>query len=264
MSEKNEDSKAVRVGDADDLDELLQSALDDFDKPIPVTPAVKEERTSTSSDNIQEDFEEKFKSLLLNDIDDASFSSKMSNLLQEVNNGIRSCSGTPNVELGDDNSDTVSQAINSLVENIEQIKGSLGNEQLPSNFDFGGNNDNVFPVMEQMFQMLMSKEVLYPSLLSVKEKYPSWIEENKHILDTEEVDRYTNQYNIIKKICVIFELENDSDTEDVKQKRFIELLALLQEMTNLGQPPKDFAESLPTMGNDMFGSDMDPNSCNTM
>lgn len=263
MSEEK-DVETNNVSESEDLDELLQSALDDFEKPIFVAPTTeKKGSASEPNEKIQEDFEKKFKSLLLNEIDDTTFSNEMSNLFQEVNKEIKSCSNVSNSKSGDENLETVSQAINSLVENFEKIKDSIGEDQLPDNFNFG-NNEGIFPVMEHMFQMLVSKEVLYPSLLSVKEKYPTWIDENKEKLNPEEVDRYTNQYNIIKKICVIFESESDSDPEDIKQKRFIELLALLQEMTNLGQPPKDFAESLPSMGSEMFSSDMDPNSCNNM
>ena len=151
-----------------------------------------------------------------------------------------------------------SHAINSLMQNIEQIKDNLNNET-PDGLGVGA------PFMEQMFQMLMSKEVLYPSLLSVREKYPSWLNENKGKIGNDELNRYTQQYDIIKRICVIFESECGSDSEELKQKRFVELVALLQEMTDLGQPPQDLAQSLPSaFGNEFSGIDMEMNSCNPM
>lgn len=249
---------------SDELDDLLQSALYDFDaysdplEPV-VTPDTKDSTETPLPDKkLQEDFEDKFKNLFVGDVDDATFSSQMSNLLSEVQSEIQTYVSDSSSQTIDSNADTVSHAINSLMQNIEQIKENIQNESSD------GLNVSA-PLMEQMFEMLMSKEVLYPSLLSVKEKYPSWLKENKEKIGSDELDRYTQQFNIINRICVIFESECDSDSEDLKQKRFVELVALLQEMTDLGQPPQDLAESLPSgLGNEFMGADMDVNSCNPM
>ncbi|KAK7575554.1 hypothetical protein V9T40_011840 [Parthenolecanium corni] len=258
---KKNESTISASSKSDDLNKLLKSALDDFDEPLPSSseapskPAIEE--TAVTSENPQADFEEKFKHLLLADEDDASFSNKMTDLLMEVNKEIQqTVSESPS-----EGNDAVSQAINSLVENIEEIKDSITNDQFQGNFNMNDlKNDAMFPMMEQMFQMLMSKEVLYPSLLSVRDQYPSWLKDNSSKISAQEADRYTKQYNVIKKICVIFESESAADAEDVKQKKFIELLGLLEEMTALGQPPSDFAESLPSMA----GANDVPDTCNTM
>lgn len=261
---KETDGTASTSPDSDDLSTLLKSALDDFDEPSPSSSQttqkpVDEEKTVTNSGvNSQTDFEQKFKDLLLADEDDVSFSNKITDLLMEKNREILQSAGDINAS-GDN--DTISQAINSLVENFEEIKDSITNDQFPSGFNPDDlKNGAMFPMMEQMFQMLMSKEVLYPSLLAVRDQYPSWLKDNSSKISAQEVDRYTKQHNVITKICVIFESEKDNDAEDVKQKKFIELLGLLEEMTSLGQPPSDFAESLPSMP----GANDVPDSCNTM
>lgn len=257
------------TNESDDLNELLQSALDDFDKcpstSTQVQPAPKQPPKKVDP---AENFEQKFKDLFLNDVDDSSFANKMTDLLQEYSS--EPSKSETKIESPVEDNDAVSEAVKSLVENIEEIKETMNTDQFANNFDFGDlKNDGVFPVMEQMFQMIMSKEVLYPSLVAVRDKYPSWLLENKSKISAEESGRYDKQYKIIDKICTLFENENDSDPEDIKQKRFMELLQLLQDMTELGQPPKDFSESLPSMpmGSGLFNSlptDMGPNNCNMM
>lgn len=255
--------------ESDELNDLLQSALDDFDKsPSSSKAPAKVHQPSKKPVDPVENFEQKFQDLFLNDVDDASFTNKMTDLLQGFTQE-SSSSESKKPEASDGGEDAVSEAVKSLVENIEEIKDSMNTEQFPSNFDFGDfKNDGVFPVMEQMFQMIMSKEVLYPSLVAVRDKYPSWLDENRSKISAEESVRYDKQYKIIDKICVLFENEDDADPEDIKQKRFMELLQLLQDMTELGQPPKDFSESLPSVPmNGLLNSlptDMEPNNCNMM
>lgn len=261
------DNKETPRNESDELNELLQSALDDFDK----CPSTSSEPTEAvvkkpppKKVDPAENFEQKFKDLLLNDVDESDFASKMTDLLEKFQSEATKPDNNDPEPIPEEGGDAVSEAVKSLVENIEEIKDTMGPEQFMNNLDFGDlKNEGVFPVMEQMFQMIMSKEVLYPSLVAVRDKYPSWLQENRSKVSAEEGERYDKQYKIIDRICVLFENENDSDPEDAKQKRFMELLALLQEMTELGQPPKDFSESLPTVPMTLPG-DMEPNNCNMM
>lgn len=45
------------------------------------------------------------------------------------------------------------------------------------------------PFMQGMMQSLLSKEVLYPSLKELLEKYPAWLEANKGKIDEAEYKR---------------------------------------------------------------------------
>ncbi len=259
MSEEKNETSGSATNDSDDLNELLKSALDDFDNPLPTSsesPSTVPVKNEESTAKLQENFEQKFMNLFLNDVDDATFANKITDLLTEVKNEIDT---RPSDETSDENLDTVSQAINSLIQNSEEIK-NIATDDLPGGINFDAQDpDTMYPVMEQMFQMMMSKEVLYPSLLAVKDQYPTWLAENKTKTSAAEVERYTKQYEIIKKICLIFESEDESDSKDVKQKRFINLMGLLEEMSALGQPPADFAP-LPSVP----GATDVPDNCNPM
>ncbi|XP_044002917.1 peroxisomal biogenesis factor 19 isoform X2 [Aphidius gifuensis] len=99
--------------------------------------------------------------------------------------------------------------------------------------------DGLFPFMQGMMQSLFSKEVLYPSLKELSDKYPAWLEEKKSTLSPEDLARYTKQLDLIQKVCLELEKEKEDDTEDIKKKRFDVILALMQDMQSCGQPPED-------------------------
>ncbi|KAI8433241.1 hypothetical protein MSG28_015317 [Choristoneura fumiferana] len=90
---------------------------------------------------------------------------------------------------------------------------------------------NMFlPFMQGMMQSLLSKEVLYPSLKELVDKYPAWLEENKGKVSQDEYDRYCKQQELMLQVCSELEPEQESDPDDVKRKRFEVVLDLMQKI----------------------------------
>lgn len=58
------------------------------------------------------------------------------------------------------------------------------------------------PFMQGMMQSLLSKEVLYPSLKDLVEKYPQWLEEKKDTLSSEDFTRYSKQLELMGKVIL--------------------------------------------------------------
>ena len=56
------------------------------------------------------------------------------------------------------------------------------------------------PFMQGMMQSLLSKDVLYPSLKDLTERYPQWLEEKKETLPSEDLQRYTKQLELMQKV----------------------------------------------------------------
>lgn len=56
------------------------------------------------------------------------------------------------------------------------------------------------PFMQGMMQSLLSKEVLYPSLKELVDKYPAWLEEKKTSLPAEDLERYQKQLDLMQKV----------------------------------------------------------------
>ncbi|KAL4711373.1 hypothetical protein ACJJTC_019214 [Scirpophaga incertulas] len=146
----------------------------------------------------------------------------------------------------DEVSAALSQTLQNLNTNSENLQTPFSEQDLANmfqNFNMGeaGQQDgNMFvPFMQGMMQSLLSKEVLYPSLKELIDKYPAWLAENKGKIEQSEYERFEQQLELMQKVCTELEPEQESDPEDVKRKRFETVLELMQKMQDLGQPPTE-------------------------
>ena len=79
----------------------------------------------------------------------------------------------------------------------------------------------------------------------MSDKFPDWLADNRPNIGQEEFDKYNKQYDITRKICYCFEEENDADSEAVKKARFDKIMGLMQDMQQLGHPPKELVGDMP-------------------
>ncbi len=97
----------------------------------------------------------------------------------------------------------------------------------------------VMPMLETMMQSILSKDLLYPPLKDLADKYPDWLADNKAKLDqANEFDKYNSQYRVVQKLVETFEQ---------KDHKFEQVFDLMQQMQTFGHPPKDLVgvEGLP-------------------
>lgn len=172
----------------------------------------------------------------------------------------------------DEVSAAISQTLQNLNTNSENLQTPFSEQDFAnmfSNFNLGegeqdGNNMFV-PFMQGMMQSLLSKEVLYPSLKELVDKYPTWLAENKGKIDQAEYERFEKQQRLMQQVCAELEPEQESDPDDVKRKRFEKVLDLMQKMQDLGQPPTELVGDIgvPPAG---FAAPVgqDPSQCNLM
>ncbi len=73
--------------------------------------------------------------------------------------------------------------IDRLLEQVSLQGGGGGGSDAPSS------EDDLLPVMEHMMQSLLSKELLYPAVKDLAEKYPQWLADNRSELSEEDFDR---------------------------------------------------------------------------
>jgi peroxin-19 len=96
-----------------------------------------------------------------------------------------------------------------LAEMMKQMGGSgEGKEE-----DFSG-------MLVNMMEQLTSKEILYEPLKELYEKYPEWIRKNGDKESKENMNRYREQYNIVKEIVMKFDEAGYKD-EDETQREYI-------------------------------------------
>ncbi|XP_063074504.1 peroxisomal biogenesis factor 19 [Engraulis encrasicolus] len=251
-------------GDAE-LDELLDSALDDFDKAN-VPPSTSEAASGSNAEDadgnkppLLEDsqfFETLFEGEMANQAKE-EWEKAMAELAQEEPELLQHFQKLSEAA-GKVGTDTASQqeftsclkdTLSGLAKNADYLQNSgLAGEDLAKTLEGmglddsgegGGEDGNILPIMQSIMQNLLSKEVLYPSLKEITQKYPDWLSSNKESLSPEEFRRFEQQHKIMGDICSQFERDGDQDSS------FENILELMQKLQDLGQPPKELAGEAP-------------------
>ncbi|XP_077372231.1 peroxisomal biogenesis factor 19 isoform X2 [Festucalex cinctus] len=258
-----------------ELDELLDSALDDFDKQS-APPESKAPSSSSSSSHGAEkqppllEDRKLFETLFEGDMASQAqqeWEKAMTELAQEEPDLLQHFQKLSEAA-GKVGTDTASQqeftsclkdTLRGLAKNADNLQSSgLAGDDLVKTLEGlgldeggegggGGDDANILPIMQSIMQNLLSKEVLYPSLKEITTKYPEWLEANRASLSSEDAQRYEQQAKIMGEICQRFEREEDGD------KVFEGIMDLMQKLQDLGQPPKELAGDAPPG----FNFDMD-------
>lgn len=259
----------------EELNTLLESALKDFEKPQGAESSPKknvkhvppggdqvdpmsEMFAEEFSDEMAKQFQETMKGLLGND-------PKMKEQIEKLAEAAEKTEGAQGSE---DFAKTFASTIESMTENLDGLQGDMNDEDLLKAFTSMGmeeEGEGFMPMMQGMMKTLLSKEILYPSLKELSQKYPKWIEENKNKVEAQQMTKYREHDRIVREICVEFEAEHVSDTEDVKKLRFERIVDLMQQMQNMGQPPKEIVGDMaPGLEFDENGMPKMPNGCPMM
>lgn len=161
------------------LSELLDDALKDFEDPAEkATPSAVSEIPSfnTNDDFLKESLEETMKSFMNSD-------------QAELTAGLQA------LILGESGSD-LQAVIQESLKSLSEVKQNLPEgSDMSSMFANMGIQDDVnidedmLPMLMQFMQPLLSKEVLYPSIKDLCDKYPKWLEDNELTYDKAEFDK---------------------------------------------------------------------------
>ncbi|NXQ06525.1 PEX19 factor, partial [Vidua macroura] len=87
------------------------------------------------------------------------------------------------------------ETLSGLAKNANDLQNSPGSEEELAKaleglgLDEGG-GDGVLPVMRSIMESLLSKDVLYPSLKEITEKYPEWLRQHQGSLTPEQRARF--------------------------------------------------------------------------
>ncbi|XP_058447295.1 peroxisomal biogenesis factor 19 [Malaya genurostris] len=290
MSESSKKSEQTESNDKE-LDELLDSALEDFSKH-------KEGNSNTSSSEAgaqqHEDppteqlwndefislqgkmFEEKMAALFgggSESVDAEQITLGFQRIAEAAAMAVRSDSSTIPVDSVDPSiSQSITDALRGLSEGRENLQTPFSPEDIAGMFgnidlNESGENNAFLPFMQNMMQSLLSADVLLPSLKDLTEKYPAWLQENGEKVPKEDKERYEKQLKLMEDVCRELEKEKSDDAADVKRVRFQKVLDMMQSMQDLGQPPADLVGdlgpgnlNLPTIDPTAFS---DPNQCAT-
>ncbi|KAK5777537.1 Peroxisome biogenesis 19-2 -like protein [Gossypium arboreum] len=215
---------------SDDLDQLLDSALDDFQNLNLTSPPQREgggdgEEKKQESGSLPSGVvglgmglpdlksKKKGKQKVSSESHVTEALDKMREQTRETIKGLESMSKPGGDDFEEDG------LIDDWVKQFEELSASQDMES----------------IVESMMQQLLSKEILHEPMKEIGERYPKWLEEHKSSLSKEEYERYSNQYELMKELNGVY--ENDPNN-------FTRIFDLMQKMQECGQPPNDIVQEL--------------------
>ncbi|EDV33243.1 uncharacterized protein Dana_GF21559 [Drosophila ananassae] len=143
-------------------------------------------------------------------------------------------------------SDSISQALKGLQEGSENLTAPASENDIASMFGSlnlegtGEADGNMFlPFMEGMMQSLLSAEILLPSIKELLDKYPKYLEENDAKLSAEDKERYQKQLELYKVIEGHLQSEKPDDSAAIKREKFRVVLDDMRKLQDYGQPPPE-------------------------
>ncbi|XP_004524655.1 peroxisomal biogenesis factor 19 [Ceratitis capitata] len=143
-------------------------------------------------------------------------------------------------------SDSIAQALKGLQEGSENLSAPVSETDVASMFSGlnlenpgEGDNNMFLPFMEGMMQSLLSAEILLPSIKELVEKYPKYFEEHGSKISAEERERYEKQLELYKVLEKLLEAEKPDDTAAVKRENFKSVLDHMRRLQEFGNPPEE-------------------------
>ncbi|KAG9452318.1 hypothetical protein H6P81_005222 [Aristolochia fimbriata] len=230
----------------DDLDELLDSALDDFGK---IDLGSSQKKSSSNGDTVTESA--------------SSSSSAPASQVQGLGLGLPDLKSKKKGKQKSVKDSHVNEALDKLTQQTrEVVKGfesavppmsqadllKDGMEDFVKQFQELAGSQDMDSIVETMMQQLLSKEILHEPMKEIEARYPRWLEEHKADLKQEEYERFNLQYGLIRKLNNVY--ENDPSN-------FSQIFDLMQKMQECGQPPNDIVQELaPDFDLSTFGNSL--------
>ncbi|KAJ8526768.1 hypothetical protein K7X08_029245 [Anisodus acutangulus] len=206
---------------SDDLDQFLDSALDDFQSL----------NLTSGSQRIGDGEEKKDSSSMPGGVQGLGMTLPDRNAKKK---GKQKASGESKDLHVAEALDKLRVKTREAVKGLEFVAGprpgveNMGNDAMMEEWDMES-------IVETMMQQLLSKEILHEPMKEIEERYPKWLEDNKVKLSTEEYERYKHHYELIRDLNKVYEIEPSN---------FNKIVELMQKMQECGQPPNDIIHEL--------------------
>ncbi|KAG2652838.1 peroxisome biogenesis protein 19-1-like isoform X2 [Panicum virgatum] len=233
MASSNPSSAAATAADGgDDLDQLLDSALDDFtslDLSASAAPKSSSSEASASASGSGA------KAPVL------GLGSGLPDPKAPKRRGAKP-PPPPRGECAKEALEKLTRETREAVRGLETATAgvpSLDDEAMMEEFvkqfeEFAGAQD-MDSIVQTMMQQLLSKEILHEPMKDIVEKYPKWLEDNKDKISKEEYERYNNQLELMVKLIEVYENDPENMTK---------IFDIMQNMQECGQPPSDLVQDI--------------------
>ncbi|CAI4229098.1 unnamed protein product [Auanema sp. JU1783] len=242
----NEGEKpTIAQDDADALGELLDSSAKSFAPRKTVTDDELDELMDRADQAAAQKAATQFKSFLdeMVTVQEAAFK-------QMAENG-----ETPSEEEDEETKNMVA-AMKQLMSCAGQVANASNEQEFMEGMQMLHDPDSSFePLMNVFMESFVTKEVMYPPLKELCEKYPAYLAENKEKLDAETYAVYVKQHETISLICAEFEKEPEQpagtstspeQSADQPNRVAIEKIGrMLVDLQSHGYPPAELLGDMP-------------------
>ncbi|XP_003399642.1 peroxisomal biogenesis factor 19 [Bombus terrestris] len=249
------DENSTNQTEDQELNDLLDSALKDFNKE-----QISNKEDMCKADNLEsttdknttdisedawttdfvkqaaEQFVESLRSFIQNDSELGVSSQKMAQTVASTKNSEETFDKD---SVSRDFQTAIAQALNDLSTTSENLQSEADLSEMFGLASLEDGPSAIPPFMQGMLQHLLSKEILYPSLKELVDKYPEWLEEKKTVISSSDLQRFRKQLELMQQVCMELDKEKDGDTEEVKKKRFETIISFMQEVQACGQLPEE-------------------------
>lgn len=139
------------------------------------------------------------------------------------------------------------EAINKLMQQSGDVMNSGDEESLMKALDALGSGDNAMgdELMEMIVSATLSREIMYPAIKEMYDKFGPFLAENEGKIDSAEYERYVEQQKVLKRLCEEYEQEDaEGNQSKSTEKRAQRLTTHWIELQKLGLPPQEVAGAL--------------------
>lgn len=182
---------------------------------------------------------------LLKQLNDPEFAKTLEETMKMFGEGGAGLGGAGGEGPGGEGDEDIASALRSLSQAGQGMEGvdaaqteQMGEDimkEMMKQFESMGNKEDFEGVINNMMGSLLGKDVMYPPLKSVCEKFPEWLADNEAKLDKAEYERFGNQYQVFQKLVAVYETEPDNKTK---------ISELFDDMQEFGQPPIEIIKEL--------------------
>eukprot|EP00177_Eucheuma_denticulatum_P000407 GFKZ01000704.1.p2 GENE.GFKZ01000704.1~~GFKZ01000704.1.p2 ORF type:complete len:234 (+),score=59.17 GFKZ01000704.1:2105-2806(+) len=216
----------AQTHDEDDLDDILDSALDAFDtidKPPKDIPVKQAPGNVVQLDSAEEG--------------GAEVSAEATRMFEEALKAL----GDLNVDEVEDSAG-IEEDMKLVEEFMKTLGSSVGGGDKPNGTGNAGGAIPEVPEVEKFVESivgtLLSEDVLKGPMLQMREAYAEWLPAHRERLTEEEAGRYARQQKLVGEICQMYERGGDSG----------EIMELLSKMQETGAPPEEVMQRVSEKG----------------
>lgn len=254
------DPRSFEQKSQEELDDILNSALDELEDEEDFSNAGTESRTAATSESLKsaKDLDAQEKSDVARDMQAllaqmenpdvmASLEATLKQLGQNTDGSeqIKGMAGKEGEGEGTDLDRTVIKTLEALGKASGEMEGQdmgdvegMGEDimkHMMAEFEKLGEKEDYNEVLDDMMQQLLSKEMMHDPLKLICERYPEWLATHKESMSVADYNRFGLQYQCMQRVLAVYETEPDN---------FPRIMELMQDMQEHGQVPAEIVKEL--------------------